>query len=633
MKTVISSLVCAVFAVGISYGGGNHTSLGKYATQVYDYSASAPSGSLSGEVPHGSNTVAKINALYDMMLERVDILDSGWTLGDKTHEDFGSNLPSVEHRSMFSEGDVFTKDMARLFWQDVSSYFSKSHVKAPPTSTGSTIYPSWVSTMSYDGIYVAFSENYGFLIDGLELSCGNLYVPTLTSDYECGTTPVGDMFSSYLNSIGITNVSQNTDSIGSQAAWIDDYFRYDGSDGVPVSVEDMMLNTPYVMAGKLYTGANAVLGMMDTAYFTFHTQSPKCKVRTTTKKTKHLYPEASIISWIRSNAFVEYSLSEIEEYFNSNRGEVEAVSTEDRRDGISGQYHVHWVHGSGSIKVVLRGNLEYSAIGGWEYVGEQDLPKATVKTYSKRMQATRVEITNIVVRIPEGINCACTEDEKICEIDDTEPVEFATCSKALRDNGSYVSGGQAYFAWKETKTKVKNGEQAEDETIEQFGSKDFNGGEFSAEFNNIVKTASTVSDWDKEDFRKEPCRLKVTLHPISREDLLNYHYYVFKQVTTNKEDPEAEPEENYTWEEDKDTSGDPPSEPPVDDEGHPQTDPDKGGTSKEDPLDEGIAESGWYVPCLGEIENDTSVHDEGTVSITVPYVGIFGGQKFNLLKW
>lgn len=626
MKTVISSLVCVVFAVGMSHGGGNHTSLGKYATQVYDYSASAPSGSLSGEILHGSNTVAKINALYDMMLERVDILDSEWSLGDKTQEDFGSNLPSVEHRSMFSESDVFTRDMARLFWQDVSSYFSKSHAKAPPTSTGSTIYPSRVSTMSYDGINVAFSKYSGFEIDGVELSCGNLYVPTLTSDYECGTTPVGDMFSSYLNGLGITDVSQSTDSTGMQAAWIDDYFRY----GASLSVEDIMINTPYVMAGKLYTGANAVLGMMDTVYFTFPTQSPKCKAITTTKMTRHKYPEAGIISWIRSNAFVDYQISEIEEYFNSNSSDTEEVSTEDMRYGIGGQYHVYWVHGYGSIKVVLRGNLEYTAIGGWEYVGEQDLPKATVKTYSKRMQATSVEITAIVVRIPEGINCSCVEVEKTCEIDDTEHVEFATCSKSLRDNGSYVAGGHANFAWKETKTKVKNGEQAEDETLEHFGSKDFNGGEFSAEFGSIVTTASTVSDGDKEDFKKEPCRLKVTLHPVSREDLLNFHYYVFKQVTVNKEDPEAEPEENYTWE--ANPSG-PPEPPPVDDEGHPQTDPDKGGTSKEDPQDEGISDNGWYVPCSGTIENDTSVHDEGTVSISVPYVGIFGSQTFNLLKW
>lgn len=632
MKTVIASLFCVVFAVGMSHGGGNHTSLGKYATQVYDYSASAPSGSLSGEIPLGSNTVAKINSLYDMMLERVDILDNGWTLGDKTQEDFGNELPSVAHRNMFSQGRVFTEDMARLFWQDISSYFSKSHVKAPPTSTSSTMYPSWVSTMSYDGIYVMFSAYEGFRIDGVELSCGNVYVPTLTSDYECGATPVGDKFSSYLNSIGISNAMQYTSSSGAQANWIEHYFRYGGDGEASESIKDIMLSTPSVMAGKLYTGANAVLGLMDTVYFTFPTVSPKCKETTKTKRTKFCYPEASVISWIRSNAFVEYQSSEIEEYFNSNRSEVEDVSTEDKRDGIGGQYHVYWVHGDGDIKVVLKGNLEYSAIGGWEYVDEQDLPKATVKTYRKTMQATSVEITNIVVRIPEGINCTCVEVEKICNVDDTEPVEFATCSKALRDNGSYVAGGEAYFAWKETKTKVKNGEQSKDETVEQFGSKVFNGGEFSAEFDNIVGTASTVSDGDKEDFMKEPCRLKVTLHPVSRQDLLGYHYYVFKQVTSNKEDPKAEPEENYTWDEGHDPSA-PPEPPPVDDEGHPQTDPDKGGTSKEDPQDEGISETGWYVPCSGTIENYTSVHDEGTISISVPQVGIFGSQTFNLLKW
>lgn len=610
MKTIIM-MFFAVAASVVAVGGGNEASLGKYAKPLFDYDASPLTGNLTNVDPHNSNTVAKINALYDMMIERVDILSNGWTYADKTDMEF-VGLPSVSNRTMFAETNVFTQSMMRRFYLDVCDYMTRYREPVLPRSTEDEIYPIWMSGMAFEDINLYADDQKR--LNGVEAGCGYLYVPSLC-DYPSERRPVADHFIPYLSTFGIDALDE-TLSYAYQAEWIEKYYRYgDASAGDYEDIVDIVSEKPHVMAGKLYSGTANILGHLDTTYFTFEPLYPKCTVTKKMTKTTYGYDTTAIIDFIKSNAISDEDSAAAS--FQATVPSVEVDQLTYSSVQPVGGYEVNWEKSAeASFTVVAKGTITYNSEEPWGLVNTKRVEGGTQYIYRKRVAEREVTLSGLDVYANGSAWTRKIESEYSSRPED---INVFTCCDNVRKS-SYVGEGTAHIVHKKMSSVRADGEVFPTTTNAEIKVQKFSRGELTVTVDDEIEDATSVKESDKDLIGEQmPSELIVEIRPISIPRLGDMIYFMFKVVFVS--DDSTHDGQKYTWEEVENGS-----DYPVD----PRMSPLKDRPTDEEPPESGTVSKNWFVPCT--VWFDASGEHFGGVTLDVSPFGIFGKQKYNLMK-
>jgi hypothetical protein len=529
---IIALLFCLI---GAAIANAAYESVGKYAPLVTNTPPSSW-GSFAVGMPVNVTTLAKIQALYDMILERLDVPSGDFEAGgDK--RGWGIDIAPLADREILPNTSKLSRDAVERVHNVVRRFLATPRSPSAPPAESGVLFPQQYFPLSAKPIYCPTK------VSVVAIYGADAFVNSVRWAEYLDASQVVDSTRYYSQSL--TSAFDNILGYWGEDAWIDVWEPISEHDFIPNYKTDIVGNlwpmTHTILAEPLMC-ANAILKSYKYQPFIFTTPIPfEYKGEEERASYRYHYNIEEIRAAILHNAVKDVAF---EEAFTLETSGHAISKTTDifATDTIEAGITIQRVPRAGSAYGLVKSQIT------WENTPWVPVRRYTVRvkggkaiiTESKRLvMPSTLEITDISAHIPS--EPIWEVNETIRRINDaTVLASVKTASKQLRDYAPhYLAGGKlscftvgdvVSYSGFEGYTSQRT------QDIAAAAEANISGGDASTAAEDAIRNLGNKlksyitghESWDEPIFKHAPSVLRVGIWPVTRESLMAQSYPQFK---------------------------------------------------------------------------------------------------------